>query len=122
MGKMVVPYQLFPSILVGHNKIPHRHKFIFLDVIWYFMNQIFTFQTPTTPTIDQVGGKGLSLINSVKSGFNVPSVVMLSADFFTKWIEHVKSTSEWQSLTQSKGDALSAAADRIKKSRYKNGR
>ena len=115
MGKMVVPYQLFPSILVGHNKIPHRHKFIFLDVIWYFMNQIFTFQTPTTPTIDQVGGKGLSLINSVKSGFNVPSVVILSADFFTKWIEHVKSTSEWQSLTQSKGDALSAAADRIKK-------
>lgn len=80
------------------------------------MELIFTFQTPSTPTIDQVGGKGLSLIRSAKRGFNVPSVVILSADFFTKWIEQIKSTSEWQSLTQSKGDALSAAADGIKKS------
>ncbi|MHA1490507.1 MAG: PEP/pyruvate-binding domain-containing protein, partial [Promethearchaeota archaeon] len=100
---------------MGHNTILQIHYFIFLDIIWYFVNQIFTFQTPTTPTIDQVGGKGLSLINSGKSGFNVPSVVILSTDFFTKWIEHVKSTSEWQSLTQSKGDDLSAAANGIKK-------
>jgi pyruvate,water dikinase len=79
------------------------------------MNLIFTFQTPTTPTINQVGGKGLSLIRSAKIGFNVPSAVFLSIDFFTKWIEQIKSTSEWHSLTQTKGDALSAAADNIKR-------
>jgi len=79
------------------------------------MNLIFTIQTPSTPTIDQIGGKGLSLIRSTKNGFNVPSAVILSADFFTKWIEQIKSTSEWQSLTQTKGDALNVAANNIKK-------
>jgi pyruvate,water dikinase len=78
------------------------------------MNLIFTFQTPT-PTIDQIGGKGLSLVRSAKNGFNVPPVVILSTEFFTKWIERIKSTSEWQSLTQTKGDALSAAANNLKK-------
>jgi pyruvate,water dikinase len=79
------------------------------------MNLIFTFQTPSTPTIDQIGGKGLSLIHSARSGFNVPSAVIFSTDFFTKWIEQIKSTSEWQSLTQTTGDALSTAADIVKK-------
>ena len=79
------------------------------------MNLIFTLQTPSTPTIDQIGGKGLSLIRSAKNGYNVPSAVILSADFFTKWIKQIKSTSEWQSLTQAKGDALIAAANNIKK-------
>jgi pyruvate,water dikinase len=79
------------------------------------MNLIFTFQTPSTPSIDQVGGKGLSLFHSVKNGFNVPSAVILSADFFTKWIEQIKSTSEWQSLALTTGDALSTAADEVKK-------
>ncbi len=78
------------------------------------MNLIFTLQTPSTPTIDQIGGKGLSLILSAKNGYNVPSAVILSADFFTKWIKQIKSTSEWQSLTQAKGDALIAATACVK--------
>ena len=59
------------------------------------MTQYFSFKDPSLPTLEQVGGKGLSLIYSNKKGFNVPSAVVLSTEFFQPWMELLKSTSEW---------------------------
>ena len=44
---------------------------------------IYTLQDDTIPTIEQVGGKGLSLIHSAKKGFNIPPTVVLSSNFFS---------------------------------------
>ena len=58
------------------------------------MKQFFTFTDSSLPTVDQVGGKGLSLIYSEKKGFTVPPAVVLSTEFFLPWMEQCKATPE----------------------------
>ena len=50
------------------------------------MTKYFTLGDSTLPTIEQVGGKGLSLIDSKQMGFEVPAAVMLSAGFYQPWM------------------------------------
>jgi phosphoenolpyruvate synthase/pyruvate phosphate dikinase len=60
------------------------------------MTHYFSFKVSSLPTLEQVGGKGLSLIYLNKKGFNVPSALVLSNEFFQPWMEILKSTSAWQ--------------------------
>ncbi|MFW9997202.1 MAG: PEP/pyruvate-binding domain-containing protein [Candidatus Odinarchaeota archaeon] len=78
------------------------------------MNLVYTLQDTTAPTIEQVGGKGLSLIHAAKKGFTVPSAVVLSTDFFIPWIEKIKATQVWQAFTETTGDGLLATAKAVK--------
>ncbi len=80
------------------------------------MTQYFSFKDSSLPTLEQVGGKGLSLIYSNKKGFNVPSAVVLSTEFFQPWMESLKSTSEWKAFAQAKDDGIVAAAKALKHS------
>ena len=57
------------------------------------MAQYFTLTDIPLPSLDQGGGKGLSLIYSNKRGFNVPAAVVLSTEFFQPWMELIKTTS-----------------------------
>jgi len=78
------------------------------------MAQYYTFKDSALPTLEQVGGKGLSLIYSSKKGFNVPSAVALSTEFFHPWMGQLKGTLEWQAFTQAKDDGMVAAANAVK--------
>jgi len=60
------------------------------------MTYYYSFKDSSLPTLEQVGGKGLSLIYSNKKGFNVPSALVLSTEFFQPWMEILKSTWVWQ--------------------------
>ena len=80
------------------------------------MAQYFTFKYSSLPTVDQVGGKGLSLIYCEKKGFSVPPAVVLSTEFFLPWMEHCKATPEWKAFAQAKDDAMVAAAKAVKHS------
>ena len=79
------------------------------------MTQLFTFKDTILPTIEQAGGKGLSLIHMEKKGFNVPSAVVLAVGFFETWMEQLKAAPEWKTFTQSKGDGMAAASKDVKK-------
>ncbi|MHA1673694.1 MAG: PEP/pyruvate-binding domain-containing protein [Promethearchaeota archaeon] len=68
------------------------------------------------PTIDHVGGKGLSLIKSTQKRHSVPPAMILSTEFFTQWMKKLKSSSEWKSFSLAKQDEIGGAASAVKKS------
>jgi pyruvate,water dikinase len=74
----------------------------------------FTFKDSVLPTIELAGGKGLSLLYSKVKGFNVPTAVVLSTEFFQPWMELLKATPEWKAFTQAEDDGMSAAAKAVK--------
>jgi pyruvate,water dikinase len=80
------------------------------------MTQYFTFKDSFLPLVEQVGGKGLSLLYSKKKDFNVPPTVVLSTKFFQPWIEHLKASPEWKAFAQTKADDMTAAATDVKNS------
>jgi pyruvate,water dikinase len=80
------------------------------------MTQYFAFNDSSLPTVEQVGGKGLSLIYSEKKGFRVPSAVVLSTEFFQPWMERLKASPEWKAFAQTKADDMAAAAMAVKHS------
>jgi pyruvate,water dikinase len=80
------------------------------------MTQYFTFKDSFLPPVEQVGGKGLSLLYSKKKDFNVPPTVVLSTEFFQPWMEHLKASPEWKVFAQTKADDMTAAATDVKNS------
>ena len=78
------------------------------------MAHYFTFKDSSLPTVEQAGGKGLSLIYSNKKGFNVPSAVVLPTEFFRPWMDQLKATQEWKAFTQAKDDGMISAATAVK--------
>ena len=78
------------------------------------MTYFFTFKDESLPTLDQVGGKGLSLITSKKQGFNVPQAVLLSTAFFHPWMEQLKASSAWQDFAQAGEDGRVVASKAVK--------
>jgi pyruvate,water dikinase len=77
-------------------------------------NLIYTPQDVSTPNIEQVGGKGLSLIHAIKKGYIVPPIIILKADFFLPWIKKIKGTSEWQVFTKASENGILTAAKVVK--------
>lgn len=65
----------------------------------------------TAPSIAQVGGKGLSLIDCSMAGFPVPPGFVLTVAFFESWLDTIKSTNEWNEFTR---DASKQACDALK--------
>jgi pyruvate,water dikinase len=80
------------------------------------MAQYYTFKDSTLPAVELAGGKGLSLLYSKKKGFNVPTAVVLSTEFFHPWLEQLKTTPEWNVFTQAKDDGMTTAAMAVKNS------
>jgi pyruvate,water dikinase len=78
------------------------------------MAQLFTLKDSSLPTIEQVGGKGFSLIYSDKEGFQVPPAAVLSTEFFHPWLESLKASAEWQTFAQTKADDIASAATAVK--------
>ncbi|MHA2174451.1 MAG: PEP/pyruvate-binding domain-containing protein [Candidatus Hodarchaeales archaeon] len=77
-------------------------------------NLIYTPQDSSTPDIEQVGGKGLSLIQATENGHVIPPIIILKANFFLPWIEQIKSTTEWQVFTKASKDGILTVAETVK--------
>ncbi|MGV8906078.1 MAG: PEP/pyruvate-binding domain-containing protein [Acetobacterium sp.] len=73
---------------------------------------IHEFNTNKTPDLSKIGGKAKSLIETTKAGFNVPKGFVLSVDFFTNWINEIKTTSVWKDFL---GDQTRETCDALKK-------
>lgn len=78
------------------------------------MGLYFTFKDSPLPMLDQVGGKGHSLLHLEDKGFTVPLAAVLPTGFFQPWIAQLKATSEWAAFVQAKEGDMAAAAFAIK--------
>jgi phosphoenolpyruvate synthase/pyruvate phosphate dikinase len=57
---------------------------------------IYHFSTNKLPKITEVGGKADSLIQMTKMGLPVPEGFVLTVNFFSPWLDELKSTQAWQ--------------------------
>lgn len=73
------------------------------------MSSIFQFNTTQSPTLEQVGGKALSLIEMTRAGMPVPSGFVLAVDFFTPWLDTLKRSPHWSDLKPDSVQKLGAA-------------
>ena len=80
------------------------------------MARYFSFKDSAIPTVELVGGKGLSLLYSKNKGFNVPTAVVLPTEFFQPWMRLLKASPEWKVFTQAIDDGMVAAAKAVKHS------
>lgn len=79
-------------------------------------NTIIPFSTNEYPTINQVGGKGYSLIKLTSLNLEVPSGVILTVDFFSEWINSIKATPLWDNFIKNKnGSDIQSVLVEIKK-------
>ena len=65
--------------------------------------QIYAFDTKENPSLDEVGGKALSLISTTKAGLPVPEGLALTVAFFQLWTDHIKAKDEWRALLENPG-------------------
>ena len=66
-------------------------------------------------SIEDVGGKAFSLIQSAKKGYEIPPTLILSVDFFKPSFERIKDSQEWSLLTNQKDDRDWNSAKEVKK-------
>ncbi|QOR35239.1 hypothetical protein IMX26_17570 [Clostridium sp. 'deep sea'] len=76
---------------------------------------IYYFNEKKIPELSQVGGKAKALIETTNAGFPVPEGITLSVDFFSTWLNTIKSSNEFkaviQNTTKENCDAVKALAE-----------
>lgn len=64
----------------------------------------YSFEARDDPPLSEVGGKGRSLIQSTRAGFDVPGGFVLTVSFFEPWLVHIQSTEEWRAFADYVGE------------------
>jgi phosphohistidine swiveling domain-containing protein len=67
---------------------------------------VYPFTTEQTPNLEQVGGKGMSLIFMKQRNLPVPPGFVLTVDFFEPWLKYLKSLTEWEKTLNQYPDNL----------------
>ncbi|MBS1955324.1 MAG: hypothetical protein JST89_14160 [Cyanobacteria bacterium SZAS-4] len=76
---------------------------------------LYSFSGSETPQLAEVGGKAQSLLKGFKAGLPVPPGFILPVQFFSAWIDQLKSSEEWQAFEAANApDALREACDDLK--------
>jgi len=75
---------------------------------------VFRFPGGSTPTLAEVGGKGLSLIKGSEAGLPVPPGFVLPVVFFKPWLEQLKLTPQWQTFTTAGAEQMQPACNALK--------
>ncbi|MBN1411485.1 MAG: hypothetical protein JW969_11625 [Spirochaetales bacterium] len=70
------------------------------------MSLIYHFNTPDKPSLKEVGGKALSLIEMTRAGFAVPAGMVLTVDFFRSWLKSIRGNSLWQEIIHSSNQSM----------------
>lgn len=76
---------------------------------------VYQFPQDSEATLAEVGGKGLSLMEGSKAGLPIPPGFILSADFFSPWMQKLKTTNTWSTFLKAKDKELQHACDNLKK-------
>lgn len=76
---------------------------------------VYSFSGSETPRLAEVGGKAQSLLKGSKAGLPVPPGFILPVQFFSAWIEELKSSAEWKAFEASATpEALRKSCDDLK--------
>jgi len=76
--------------------------------------RVYLFPGEAKATLPEVGGKGLSLMESAHAGLPVPGGFILTVHFFDEWISALKYTAAWKHFLQAPDDKLQHACDELK--------
>ncbi len=75
---------------------------------------IYPFSTSEKPSLDQVGGKAMSLIQMTRQGLPVPPGFVLSVAFFQPWLENITRSMEWKLALESAPEHWKVYCDEVK--------
>ncbi|MDZ4832308.1 MAG: PEP/pyruvate-binding domain-containing protein [Candidatus Melainabacteria bacterium] len=75
---------------------------------------IVPFPGALTAQLNQVGGKGQSLIRMTQLGLPVPPGFVLTVEFFQDWLDTLKLTDEWKAFVSSDVKDLKSRCDALK--------
>ena len=78
------------------------------------MTLVHSFPGTEPATLEEVGGKGLSLIRMTESGFPVPPGVVLTASFFAPWLEEIQASAAWAAVAESPREKWGTLCDDLK--------
>jgi pyruvate,water dikinase len=78
------------------------------------MVQYYRSDDPSLPTLEQAGGKGLSLLHLGSKGFPVPPAVVLPTRFFQPWLEELKAAPQWLAFARAGDGEMAPAAWAVK--------
>ena len=72
------------------------------------------FETSGEPhDLEQVGGKGLSLVTMARAGMPVPDGVILTVQFFEPWVAALQATPQWAALLRAGADRLAGPSQAL---------
>ncbi len=78
------------------------------------MTLVVSFPGTEQTTLEQVGGKGLSLIRLTAAGLRVPPGAVLTTDFFEPWFDELRASAPWAALAASRRDEWGALSENVK--------
>ena len=77
------------------------------------MKLSYRFSDRPIPGIDEVGGKGQSLMRLFQAGYPVPDGIVLTTAFFEPWLQQLKSTPAWAEFLAAEATHLREACLRL---------
>ena len=78
------------------------------------MEDFYQITGSKTPALEEVGGKGLSLMRMAGAGLPVPSGFILPVGFFAVWLESVKGSVAWRDFLGASPEAYSTHCAALK--------
>src|SRR5262249_39415660 len=76
---------------------------------------IYFFPGDAKAALGEVGGKGLSLVESSRASLPVPPGCILTVCFFEPWLSQLKTTDAWKMFLEVGNDALAHACAVLKR-------
>src|SRR5215469_1757999 len=67
-----------------------------------------------TATLEEVGGKGLSLLEGSRASLPVPPGCIFTVCFFDSWLSQLKTTTAWKRFLEAENGALADACEVLK--------
>ncbi len=82
--------------------------------------QIVSFPGTEQTSLQDVGGKGYSLIRMAQLGLPVPPGIVITARFFDPWFDEIRTSAVWTALADAAPDCWATfCADLIIQKRFK---
>ena len=78
------------------------------------MKLVYPFTAEENPDLEQVGGKGMSLIFMSQRSLPVPPGFVLTVDFFEPWLKYIQSLPEWEKTLNQFPDNLKENSNILK--------
>ncbi|MEE9280355.1 MAG: PEP/pyruvate-binding domain-containing protein, partial [Myxococcota bacterium] len=78
------------------------------------MTLVVSFPGTEQTTLEEVGGKGLSLIRMTAAGLRVPPGAVLTTSFFEPWFDELRASAPWAALAASRRDEWGALSEDLK--------